>query len=350
MNDNLITIRFVRDLKLENNFYQISKTMIEKYPDSIFNFCRDCDNDTIELNTDDINYGEFQQVLDVINGNKSFWNIRNDKIKKFIKDYGFIDATFEKYWNTRINKVTDDMIELNDFVYGDKKHFIPQNANIYNDLKQLALEHKHIISIQFFDTSNTFKFINVLDFIPIYICNAYEENNIALKIIDNDIDINKSRQDVIQKTFYQRHNCVFKNIYSKDALTYLSICVCLIFNNIITFDIEAKISVEIREKDSNTKIDIREKNIFLTNQNMDPPSEIFRFNESILSLFQNDTNILIQEIINYVLDLNKWKHIYTFRIKCSNKIMQLDNMEHVVTVPLKCVFLNLKNLGTKNFN
>ena len=81
MNNDSITIKFITDSKLQDKFYQIPKSIIQKYPDSIFNFCHDCNNDTIELNTSVINYEEFQQVLDVINGKTTFWNISNKKIK-----------------------------------------------------------------------------------------------------------------------------------------------------------------------------------------------------------------------------------------------------------------------------
>ena len=104
MDQDLITIKFVTDSKYGDKCYQTPKTVIKKYPNSILNFCRDFDNDTIEFNTDIINYDEFQLVLDVINGKMVYWCITNERIKHFIEVYGFINTTFESVTNLIVIK------------------------------------------------------------------------------------------------------------------------------------------------------------------------------------------------------------------------------------------------------
>ena len=68
MDQNFITIKFVTNSQVEDRHYIISRDVIKKYPNSFFNFCQDFDNNTLEFNTDIINYDEFRQVLDLING------------------------------------------------------------------------------------------------------------------------------------------------------------------------------------------------------------------------------------------------------------------------------------------
>ena len=213
--------------------------------------------------------------------------------------------------------------------------------DIYNNLKQLTLDHGHIISIQMIKQRYLhldvmeFQYVNIQESIPIWIQCEEGDYYQMLECIDNKIDINKARQDLIQKILYQKINHNFKDLYTDDSELYLLICACLYFIDVNNITSGSKFNIKTREK------------LLLTKQDVIPPSNIFQFDKEILSLFRNDINYLIQQIHDNVLGLEAkdWNLIEPRQIKLSRttkKSRRACDLEF--SVAIKYLFLNLKNL------
>ena len=130
-------------------------------------------------------------MIDVITGKKIFWSITNKRVKKFIQSYGFIEPIFDKYHNAQLIRINDEMTKFNDFIYDTSKIFIPQNVNIYNDLKQHISDYNYI-----------------------------------LKCIDNEINVHKARYELSQ-FFIIKRTIVILKIYIQMILLHIYLYVHL---------------------------------------------------------------------------------------------------------------------------
>lgn len=232
----MITIKFVKNSIVENNEYQIPKTIIQKYPNSIFNFCTDFDIDSIELDSDNITYTEFKEVIDVINDIKNYSQIPNKRIRTFLKKNGLIHDVFEVYSAIQKNRSNKEMLEFHAFIHGDVRYYAPKDIEFYHAVKHTLLKNDHILSMQTFFNDNVMV-ININEMIPIFFSNAFLIQESILKCANNEINILQARYDILwnhamyDKLWnHNRYDKFVSNLFSNDNAEYLATCVFLSCN------------------------------------------------------------------------------------------------------------------------
>lgn len=276
----MITIKFITNSIAENNQHQIPKSLLRKYPNSIFNFCQDFDQDTIEFDTETISYDEFIIVADIIHGRKHYWDISNPKIRTFLEKYGLIDSNFEIFEKSQRKNIDKELLRLHNFIYGHEKIYCPQTIEIYDDIKNTLSNNEHIVSVQFTDN-----FINIYESIPIYSKKTRRETT-TLKCTNNEIDINQARN------LYCKNFCVNKipeNLYSDNNDKYMETCIYLNSEMFLFYSKEAEISHLYKITVNDNTINYIDKPVYT--------SKIFKWSADILALYKNDINCLIENII-----------------------------------------------------
>ena len=166
MNNHVLTIKCKF---AENEFkeYQISDNILKKYPESIFNFFKDFNTNTIDMDSENLSCDEFEQVIEVLKGEKYPWQITNKMVKKYLKKNGIVDNVYEKLGQVRKTKLNNIMEGLKDFVNSKMGIYAAENYDLYNDLKKiLPYNNVNIISVQYIVHDN-FLFININETIPL---------------------------------------------------------------------------------------------------------------------------------------------------------------------------------------
>lgn len=326
----MITIKFIKNSILENDQHQIPKSIIQKYPYSVFNFCTDFDTDVIELDTNIIDFGEFGEVIDVLNGTKHYWDVYNDRIILFMKKYGLIDNIFETYESIQKNRTNKEMLKLHNFIYGDGKYYAAKDIEFQDALKYSILKNNHIISVQTV-TDYGLRLININETIPIYSNAAMwtgECENI-LNCANNEIDILQSRyQCLCEPASFDKH---IPLLYSDDNEKYLSCCAFFIDRIFGT-----RLHLPFDKLPNVNGLDIE-----IMNEKCDIPSRIFKWDDSILALFNGDVNKLIEIVIHKIkYDVKNITSFYKqYEINTSRN-------GHIwfYTLNMDFFFLNLKNI------
>ena len=318
---------------------------------------------------------EFEQVLEVVKGEKYYWQITNKIVKKYLKKYGFIEPLFETFIMFKKQKVNDKTEKLKEFIYGNGNAkdiiYVPENYDTYNVLKKI-MPYGHIISLQYI-VYNEYTIININESIPVVLTSVFYNDNLYKCEFndDNSIGINKFRYN-----FLKLLKCN-DNIYLS-TLTYLihtlinQIC-CGKIDLQESFDSCPAISIfnarpirkevtrpgrkrpqikEIFADDDRVNDDV----VKIISETIKLPPKLFKWNNEIVELFDNNIDLLVSSLFTYII--NKCGHTLLtshdyIRGRIPKKIslsncqksycIQSNSCMHTITIS-NC-FVNLKHLS-----
>ena len=320
----MITIKFNNDSVIDTRYHQISKKLIEKYPDSIFNFCNDFDQNTIIL--DMITFDEFEQVLKCLNENSYYGNIKNKQVKLFIKKYIYVDELLDDY--NRILKTENDvkLKQLQEFIYGKEKFYIPNSIETYEWVKKKIRNNKNILSVQYIHNPCFSIVINISETLPIF--RTKNSVDYILQTSSDNIDVNYSRHQMLEK-FISKES-IPKDIYSTDDDKFLKNCALLVcftsnYGQIVVNN------YEIKPMHNGLKYD--------------QPERFFPWNQHVLDLVDGDNNKLINIIVTHIKNFCKSIGLTNILFQTFNIIFEGKN---VGISFVHFFFINVKNIVTQH--
>lgn len=271
-NGNTI-ITFTDGIQIDPRQHIIPNDIAKKYPNSVFNYCTDFREKTINFGSDIITYDDFEEVIKILNSQNLYWTTSNKKAKQFVKNYIFINDTLQLFYNTLKNEICDKIPILEQFIYGKEKIYAPSNMKIYHLLKT-SLVNKNIVSVQCMIGDGAYV-ININETIPIYYGNLVD--NISMLKCNNKFDINEARYQVLCKDI--KNNKIPKYLYSNER--YFTTCAYMSS----TLHDPGRVLVVNKHEMKFVK-NPKKRNV-----------QMFEWDESVLQQFGGDCNALISKLI-----------------------------------------------------
>ncbi len=200
--NNTIIIGFKND----NNTYELPKTIIKLYPNSILSLYEAAETNE-KIIIEDMTYEQFEIVHSVITKKTKQWLVPPD-ILKFMDKYGLVDDALINLHDFINIKVNNKMTDLDNFINGEGLLLQTKYNLQYEKYKEIFKNNKNIMSLQITYYKGIILCINIFDSIPIfcftdkadYLDNGaskpYQIENIP---INNEMDVNLLRYHILLK-------------------------------------------------------------------------------------------------------------------------------------------------------